>query len=236
MKLTADQLKKMGVYSSDEAQDDAYARVMMLGPAKRGKTTSIAADAPSPLILNCDGAGACKWAAGHARKIGNTFQVIDVESKADWQQTSRDAVSIAEAGACKTIIVDSLTLLSSALLDELSMVYDGFELWREFMSLLIKPIRVLMTAPAHLFLIAHQLPGYDEREGIIPAIPGQAAQRLPAMVHDMVLFTHDQNRDPERMFALGPQKGWDYGCRNINQSCMIPATATDLFEALGITP
>lgn len=233
MSYTAEQLKNAGVYDNVTAESDSYARVLMLGPAKLGKTTSIAQDAPRPFIINCDGIGATHGAA----KFGCEFKGIDVESLHEWQAACKLAVQLAEDGEIQTIMVDTVTLLSDTLLAELQVRgATGHDLWGKFMADLLRGIRLLKAAPAHLFVIAHQLPGYEDAEGILPAIPGQSAQRLPALLHDVIQFTYDAQRAPERMFALGPQGRWSYGGRHIAESCQIPATATSLFTTLGIKP
>lgn len=232
-------LSRFGVYDQSSAQEDAFARVLLLGPAKLGKTTCLTLTAPDPLVLNCDGISATKGAA----KQGAQFKALDCTNVATWKTNCVNAVEIAKLGGCRTIIVDTITLMQDAIIDDLTAKgLEGRDLWSEVLQLTLKGIKILKQAPAHLFVVAHMIPGTkDETEGILPLIAGQSAQRVPAMLHDNVLFVYDETRAgqepvPHRFFACGPQGTWRYGGRHIKSSCQIPADVLELFDVMGITP
>ncbi len=223
-------LEALGVYDHEHASENAYARVLLVGPAKQGKTTAVARTAPKPLIINCDGANATKGAASH----GAAFKAINVTNRPSWQKAQTTAKALVDAGEVETVVVDTITLLADNLLDDISLTLEGFEKWGELVHQLIGGYKALEKLDAHLFVIAHMTGGYTGSAGILPAIPGSAKERLPAMVDDWILFDCVPGRVPERAFTLGPQGEWQASGRNIRRNCVIPAEVPALFGELGI--
>lgn len=225
-------LAALGVMTQDEARDNAFARILLLGPAKAGKTTAIAGTAPLPLVINCDGQSATKGARNvHPEQ---RFNVIEATSRS----TLKHALSVAEklvaAGAAKTIVLDTITLLADNLLDECSVTLDGYDLWNEMADQLVGCVKRLSKLEAHLFVIAHMKPDSDPAAGIMPAIPGQSKVRIPAMLDDWILLDVNPEATPERAFLLGPQKSWTHSGRNVRRTCAVPANVPALFEELGL--
>jgi hypothetical protein len=220
-----------GVMTGDDAADEAFARVLLLGAMKVGKTTAVLSTSPGPvLVINCDGTGATKY----PKTRGAQFYQLDVKSRKSWLAASAKAVALAKAGSVKTIVVDTVTLLSDEILSELKILnFQGHELWNEVADVLKTGFRKLFEADAHLIVVAHMDPREDEVSGIMPLIPGQTKVWLPARVADWVLFDTSEGK---RQFLLGPQKSWSHSGRNIKRSVAIDADVGVLFEELGITP
>lgn len=221
----------LGLYDQQSAAEDAYARVMVLGHAKSGKTTCLSLTAPKPMIINCDGLGATKGAASE----GAQFLGADVTSVATWGQAIIKARKAVDAGLVQTIILDTATLLADTLLDELVQKFEGYDLWRELEKLLVGGVKQLNKLDAHVFVTAHVDPGtQDNAAGQMPSIGGKSKFKLPAIMHDWILLDVDPSRKPERVWLLGPQKQWNHSGRNIRRSVRVEATVPALFEELGI--
>jgi hypothetical protein len=221
-----------GVMTNDEVGECAFARILMLGQPKIGKTTALLTSAPRPLIINCDAEDATKY----ANRNGAKYLQLDAYDRKTWKAAVQRAKKLAAEGVIKSIIVDSLTMLADNLLNEISVTLEGFDLWNEFDSQFRGGCKSVMKAEAHVFLVAHITPDYKERDdsaGIAPLIPGQSKVKLPAAVSDYVLFELDPTTG-ERQFLLGPQKSWNFSGRNVKRSCKVKATVPDLFGELGI--
>lgn len=223
-------LSALGVYTADEAAADAFARCLVLGPPKRGKTTAIVTTAPAPFVINCDGDSALKYPA----KLRAKFLADDVATRRGFKAAIVKAEKLVDAGLARTIVVDSITLLADSLLDEITLTLEGYEIWTELAKALVGGVKRLFTLPAHVFMIAHMVPAGDTGEGIVPLIGGQAKIKIPAIAHDCVLFDYNPDRKPERQFLIGPQKEWHYSGRNVKRSCAVDATVPAMFAELGI--
>lgn len=234
MGLSKEELAVLGVVDQDEALESAFARVLVLGPAKAGKTTCIVGTAPKPLVINCDGQTATKG----AREIGGKFLVIDVDPQKPRQSLAAavdTAAKLVESGDVKTIVLDTVTLLADNLLDQITLTLTGWDVWSELASVVMKAVKRLLLLDAHIFIVAHMKPDVDPAAGIMPAIGGQLKTRLPAMLDDWILLDVEAGRKPhERQWLLGPQKTWTHSGRNVRRTCAIEATVPALFAELGI--
>lgn len=224
--------ESLGLYTADNAAEDAFARIMVLGPAKAGKTTCIALSAPKPLIINCDGLGATHGASAE----GASFLAVDATSRKSWVSAVGKAKAAVEAGLARTVIVDTVTLLADSLLDEISLTLTGWDIWAELNQVVLAGVKQLLKLDAHLFVVAHMTPDADAAAGILPAIGGKLKVRLPALMHDWILLDVEPGRKPERQWLLGPQKHWNHSGRNIRRSTTCDAVGPALFAELGIKP
>lgn len=223
----------LGIATQDETQESIYARVLLLGPAKAGKTTAIAGTAPQPLVINCDGLGATKGAKNVYEN--QTFDVIDAHSRAGLKAAVSAAEKMVAAGITKTVVLDTVTLLADTLLDEIKVTMLGWDVWDELESCVMGALKRLCKLPAHVFVIAHMNPAKDPTEGIMPAIGGKLKTRLPAYLDDWILLDVENDRQPhERAFLLGPQKTWTHSGRNIRKKNMVAANVPALLAELGI--
>lgn len=223
-------LAALGVYNEEETADSAYARVLVLGPAKAGKTTCLTTGSPLPGIINCDGLGATMGAVNQGAK----FLTVDATNRATWKRSVDTMTKLVKAGLVKTVIVDTLSLLCDNLLDDISLTLSGFDKWNELNDQLMGQIKRLMRLDAHLFITCHMVPDKDTASGLLPAIPGSCKIRIPALINDWILLDVEPGRKPERQWLLGPQKQWTHSGRNIKRSCTIEATVPALFNELGI--
>jgi len=227
-----------GVVRSSDIAKDSFARVLLLGPAKIGKTTTLLTTAPKPLVLNCDGEGATQYAAAE----GADFLEIKVTNrngvgcKQSWTAARRAAKELSEAGEVRTIVLDTITLLGDNLVEDLGTTLEGFDLWNEVYDQIIGGIKRLCELPAHLFVVGHMDPREDLISGIMPLVPGKAKAMLGPMLGDWILFDFEAGRKPERAFLLGPQKSWTHSGRNVRKTCIVPPNATELLRELGFEP
>ncbi len=228
-----------GVMRSSEIAKESFARVLLLGAAKLGKTTCLLETAPKPLVINCDGEGATQYAASGGAdflemKVGNVDGVGCVKA---WTAARRTAKQLVEAGEVKTIIIDTISLLAVNLKEDLDASgKDGFELWNEMFAQIVGGYKRLAELGAHLVVVGHMDPREDEISGIMPLIPGKSQAILPALTADWVLFDYEAGRKPERAFLLGPQKTWTHSGRNIKKTAIVEPDFCKLLETLGFEP
>jgi hypothetical protein len=194
--------------------------------------------APKPLVINCDGASAL---AGAARIAGDPpngqgFLAVDASTRATWRNAIQVARHLVTEGEAATVIVDTVSLLCDSMTDEISQTLKGWDIWTELNNSVMRGIKELTVLPAHLFVVAHMTPDFDAMAGILPAIGGKLKLRLPAILDDWILLSCDPDREPQREFLLGPQRGWNHSGRSIRRTCAIPADVGRLFEELQIKP
>lgn len=228
-----------GIMRSADVKNEAFARVLLLGPMKTGKTTSLLTTAPRPpLLINCDCDGASNFAAAEGADFlqFDCFNVNGVGAKQRWTAARRACKDAVEAGHTNIIIVDTVSLLADHLVEDLSLTLQGFDLWNALYAEVVGGYKKLSSLPAHIFLVGHMDPREDAVSGIMPLLPGKAQAIIPALIADWVLFNYEESRTPQRAFVLGPQDKWTHSGRNIKRSCVIPADMRELFKELGVKP
>jgi hypothetical protein len=224
-------LSSLGITTYTSESPCKYARALILGPSKTGKSTALAT-APKPLFLNADGVSSLKGALGvHP---GVVLGELPFRTRADVQKGMKQTKDAVKAGLVESVIFDSLTVFAWRLLEELehgSAKLEGFDLWREYRRYLEKTVLDLCELNAHVFLVGHITPGEETAVGELPGISGSAKTRIPAVIDDWVGFTFDP-KTGNRQFLLGPQKDWSYGARSVTESVKVPATVPDLLKAM----
>lgn len=227
-------LSKFGFVSQDEIAQSAWARLLVIGRPKIGKSTAIVGTAPGPVaVLNADGDSALKYPAG----TGAKFLQFDVGTRETWRAGRKAVTAAAQANAVRTVVVDTITFLADALYDEISLKLDGHERFGELKNQIVGGLKQLFQIPAHVIVIAHLLPGKDDgSEGIMPLINGQSKFIVPGIANDVVMFDYQAGRTPERQFIVGPQGSWTYGGRNISRKTVTNPTIPELFKELKIQP
>lgn len=220
-----------GAYNQDDAKETNFARVLVVGPGKQGKTTALVTTAPGPVfVINCDGDSALKFPRG---EMGAQFHAVDVKGRASLKKALKLAEDAVKAKAVKSVILDSASLLADSLMIELQGTLDGFALWDEFGAQLGGAIRRMCDLEAHAFVTAHLIPGH-EKEGILPMLPGQMKHKIITIMHDAVRFEYNAERNPTRQFLIGPNKDWSYAGRNVKRTISVPATVPALLGELGV--
>jgi hypothetical protein len=155
------------------------------------------------------------------------LKICDVTSTDLWKKACRAAYEMADAGAVKTIVVDTITLLINNIIAvEMGRKYSGFDIWRETIQHFMLGLDLLRHAPAHLFLIAH----FDLQDGQL-TVDGKLKKDIPALMHDIVHLDFKPNRDPQRAFNIGPSASGISGGRNSDENLVIPANVGDLLRA-----
>lgn len=225
-------LKSLGVYTHKEVADSSYARIMLLGAPKIGKTTCLTTTSPKPLVINCDTGSALKG----PQNQGGEFLAVNALTYGGWKKAQATAAKLVTAGLAETIIVDTITMLADTLLDALKAEeFSGFDLWNEFDAEFRGGLKSLCDLKAHVFLVAHLTPQYSDKEddsaGIVPLIPGQGKVKIAGMVDDCILMIKEGKK---RSFVLGHQKSWNYEGRNMVRDEVIEADVEIMFEKLGI--
>lgn len=222
-----------GVMTAAQLQEEAYARVLVVGPAKIGKTSCLLSTLPRPLCINADGKGATQYAA----KSGADFLEVPARNVAEWDKARAIARQLVAANEIDSIVVDTYSLLSEKLIEDLlETSTDKRAAFGRLRELLVGGYNKLAMLEAHLFVVAHLEPNWEGTAGVLPLVQGSAKQVLPAMVADWVLFDYDPKRNPQRGFVVGPQGEWTASGRNIKRSTVVPPNARELLVELGFKP
>lgn len=229
-----------GLLTSTQVKGAEFARVMVVGAPKIGKTTALGSTAPRPLIINCDGLSATK---GARRVLGDPIYPLEtpvVVNRVGLAAALKMTEEAVDSGACRTVILDTLSILAESILaDGKGKQLEGFDLWRVYSETLLDTYWQLSELPAHLFLVCHI--GAPEEDGdesglMTPLLYGRAKRLFPSIVDDVVTFDMVRGRkEPgERAFVLGQQDKWSALGRNVRRDIVLPPTVPALLQELGI--
>lgn len=237
IKQAALDLAALGVYDQDEAQENAFARILVMGPPKTGKTTAILTSASAaglkPFVINCDGDSCLKF----PKKQGAKFLAKDCTSPQEWKACQGTAEKLVEAGECRLVLLDTATTLADNLLRRLRPQYDDDTraMYGELLRLIVDGCHRIMRIQAHVILVAHIPSDFDATVGILPAIAGSSKEKIAGVVDDWAFFEVDTEANPPRReFVMGIHKRWGRnlkGKNNVRVKAEVPA----LFAELGIS-
>lgn len=230
--------KGLTAYSAEDAAN-AWARVLLVGPAKSGKSTAVATTAPGPvLVINGDGNDSLQHAS-----VANAdnWHAVNVSNSREWLAACKWARGLAEDEKVRTISVDTFTLLTQNIQRELKgQGMDGFALWNTLVDVMMTGMNLLLDAQAHLFVVCHYF-FENDAVGLIPAVSTNELRRyMPAKFSEWIWFDVDTTRkggdkDPVRAFQIGPSGAWKGACRRGGASSQrISADVGLLFKTLGI--
>lgn len=228
-----------GVKSAADVQKDAFARVLVLGAPKIGKTYCLASTLPSPFIINCDPNGSTQGPIAD----GAEFWQFDVSNpggvgcRKQWAAAQQAAAQMVKGGHTQHVVLDTASLLADNLLEDIMVTQnDKRAAYGDLLEAFMTGIKRLSELPAHLWVVAHLDPGKDTMSGVLPLIAGQSSRRLGAMMADWVCFEYDAERNPQRAFLVGPQKSWPGNGRNMRRTCVVEPNAVELLKELGFEP
>jgi hypothetical protein len=243
----------MPKFASDAKAFD-YLRLLVLGPAKVGKTQTIISTAPKPVyVILSDDEASLKPAA---RVVGPTdFAYDEVNSangvtllrqaEAAWKEASEGA----KTGRYKTIVWDTLTSFATYLINaELAASINdkGNEVpqtaYPHYSRRLLNYVGRLVSSavPAHVIVISHdqrdskELPGQLAKhgQGIVPGIEGSVRAQIARYFQDVVYFEKRKNTgDGEsRVLVTNLEGVYGIGCRNLPGYAEVPADVTEFYR------
>lgn len=228
-------------------EHEPYARVLLMGPPKCGKTTAVVSTCPSPTrVLLCEGDSALRG----AKRLTSSF---DFERILGWNSMSKALVEAkrdAQEKRIKSVLVDPLSDFADRLLVECFKLTetsqgkeDGRRAYPEYAKRLLHVIDALFQIPAHVFVICHYMEvggGMDgdgeglakTGEGIVPLLAGKARAMVAAKFSDVIWMDVRRGKDgPERVFVTSPQGAWGPGCRSLAGNAVLPADVGVLLKA-----
>lgn len=228
------------VYTAKDIASDGYLKMLLMGPPKGGKSSTVATTAPKPIfILNGDGKDGLHYAS---TLPGAEFESGDVNTLDDLGRTASWLLKRVDAGEIRTVVIDTLTLLQSRIVDNFAEANGGVDLqgWGELFTKIKSVIQAFIDAPCHFIIVGHAVntDGGSGGHGTMPAIAGKLGTILPAMIHEWVWLDVDPKKKPEeaRTFLVGPQGNWMHGCRHAKRTVAIEADIGALLEELEIDP
>jgi hypothetical protein len=206
---------------------DPYLRVLLMGTAKVGKSTStilsmIKAFGPGYVVCCGDKSGMAPAARQSSKFL---FDIIRDEN--DMEAALKEARRGVKDSEYKWIFVDDYSLFASwleqALRDESARASkegkaDGRKFYPELKSRLINYVRRFQDIKAHLIFTTHfvspsqEIDGQRAKagQGIMPMIPGAAREEIPALFNDVLFMEKEKDK---RVFQVNPEGVWGPGSR-----------------------
>lgn len=224
-------MSELEFYSEIEMQREAFARILLTGQKKVGKSTAVYTTSPTPIVaLNADGRDALMPAK---RQGAQGLQILDVTSADIWRKGVDAAIRMALDGKCKTIVIDTFSILIN---HTLTLEYqkkfagekDKFAVWRAVLDDGLRYLHRLLNAPAHVIVICH----VDPDSGHL-TLNSSLKSELPSLISDIVHLEFRAKEAPARVFKIGPDASGLTGGRNSTENKVIPADVTMLLKELG---
>jgi hypothetical protein len=241
-------------HAASALERETYLRVLLMGAAKCGKTTTaidslVRAFGPG-YVLVCGDKSGLEPAVRRTKK----FEWDLIRDENDMETALKEARRGVKEGKYKWIVNDDFSLYASwlegALRDASAVANkskqpDGRRYWPEYKSRLLNIVRRSLDINAHAVFITHFIEqsgeitdpetGVTQRPksgiGIVPMIGGSAREELPALFKD-VIFMEKAARGDERVFKINPQGVWGPGCRSVDGTRDIPADFGEFMKAM----
>jgi AAA domain len=232
-------------------EKSTYLRVLLMGAAKCGKTTTSIVS-----LVNAFGLGyvfVCGDESGLEPAVRRTkkFEYDRIRDENDMETAIKEARKGVKEGRYKWVLVDDFSLYASwlegALRDASAAANksgepDGRRYWPEYKTRLLNIARRLLDVHVHVIFVTHYIEQGSEIEGqraksgvgIVPMIGGSAREELPALFKDVV-FMEKGKADDSRVFKINPQGVWGPGCRSIDGTKDIPADFGEFLRAMSPT-
>lgn len=231
---------------------DPHLRLLVLGPAKIGKTSSAICTSPGPVgVILCEDDSALR----SARRMGGKFSWAVLRYETPNGQPAKvfqpmldlllEAKRDAKEGRLKTLIIDPISTFARKLLEEAfsnnktqAGADNGMVAYNEYNRRFDHVTDFALSIPANLIVISHhsvqsgEMKGQMKKsgEGVVPLIPGASRNALAAKFVDVVWFDLDMEDREKRVIVTGPRGAWGPGCRSLHGTHVLPADFTELID------
>ena len=233
--------------AASSLERELFLRVLLMGAAKSGKTTSTITSL-APLGLGYVFVCGDKSGLEPAYRRTTKFEFDLIRSENDMETAIKEAKKGVKENKYKWICVDDFSLYASWLEGALrdasaaqnkSGEPDGRRYWPEYKTRLLNIVRRLIDAPCHVVFVTHYMEQSQEIDGqraksgvgIVPMIGGSAREELPALFKDVIFLEKGKEKD-SRIFKINPEGVWGPGCRSIDGTRDIPADFGDFLQAM----
>ena len=215
-------------------------RMLLIGPAKAGKTTAAVRTAPGPVyVFNSDGKGALDPVVA----LGGDFVADDVTSVGSFITALGYLRS--HLNDFETVVFDNITGFSDMVLGEVRAEVgrdDPRVIYPEYSRRLMACINSLLTLPRHLIIIGHAEPGEKDTPGgfgHILALAGSAKTKISMIMQDWVWMHVEMGPPGEdgrpkvlRKFLLAPEGNWTKAVRSIQGTTRMDADVTKFIDLM----
>jgi hypothetical protein len=232
--------------SASELQKTTFLRVLVMGPAKAGKTQTTLATCPKPayVILSDDDSS-----LEPAQRVTTEFEfdrvqdLSAIKALAEMEKALAAARKGAIEGKYKTVLWDTMTNFAMRLEDGLRTLSDkgkgpdGRQYFKEYHRHLYNITSRLLSLPCHVIVIAHyvEAPGVviegqldKSGKGICPMLTGASRNIIPTLFKDVVFFELKPNG--KRVFTVSAEGVWGPGCRSLAGVSELPADVEEFLR------
>lgn len=232
--------------ASSSLAGQSFARLIVLGAPKVGKTTTCAKTSPGGVyVINSDDEFALRPAATAGAEFTYDTALGSEHDLGAIERAIREAQKGVKEGRYRTIIWDTVTRYAARAEDVFAAASAGGSgkpdprrWYPAHRKHVMNSVDRLLALPAHVILICHYQDKYRDqegqaqpvREGIVPALGGKLAADLPAMVSDVVYL--DRERSGERVFICSSQGVYGPGGRNLTGVDKVPADVSKLLDVM----
>jgi hypothetical protein len=228
--------------AAKDLQPSKYLKMLVLGPARIGKTRLLAT-APMPAYVICSD--------DESKLDSATSQTTDFEYDlvndtrgpqllSQMEIAIRSAQAGVTAGKYKTVIWDTLSTFATYLLAaELMAAGDNaMTAFPSYGRRLISYLGRLIAIPAHIVVLSHdaehskELPGQlrKQGEGIVPNIEGGVRTRIAGMFRDTVYLQKKGGGSDERILVCSIKGVWGPGSNTLPGVESVPADLSNFLK------